>query len=110
LPDAVLDPYEHRIMRKFGYWLGVALLVAAGAAAVAELLTMLQGAPSRLSIGAIWFRIHGNSLVGFQALIENRLTPLLWPPMQWLLTLPAWLVLAPPGLLLVLLCRDRGRG
>jgi FtsH-binding integral membrane protein len=109
LPCAVVRPYEHRIMRKFGYWLGVGLLVTGGAVAVAELLTMLQGAASTLSIGAIWFRIHANSLVGFQALIEQRLTPLLWPPIQWLLTLPAWLVLVPPGLLLVLLGRDRGR-
>src|ERR671911_2255256 len=101
LRSAAVDPYEHRIMRKFGYWFGVGLLVAGGAVAVAELLTMLQGAASTLSIGAIWFRIHGNSLVGFQALIEQRLTPLLWPPIQWLLTLPAWLVLLPPGLLLV---------
>jgi hypothetical protein len=108
LPWAVVDPYEHRIMRKFGYWLGVGLLVVGGAVAVAELLTMLQGAASTLSIGAIWFRIHANSLVGFQALIEQQLTPLLWPPIQWLLTLPAWLVLVPPGLLLVLLGRDRG--
>jgi hypothetical protein len=97
-------------MRKFGYWFGVGLLVAGGAVAVAELLTMAQGARSTLSIGAIWFRIHANSLVGFQALIEKQLSPAVWPPIQWLLTLPAWLVLAPPGLLLVLLCRDRGRG
>jgi hypothetical protein len=96
-------------MRKFGYWLGVVLLVAGAAAAVAELLTIVQGAPSTLSIGAIWFRIHGNSLVGFQALIEKGVSPLIWPPIQWLLTLPTWLVLVPPGLLLVLLCRDRGR-
>ena len=97
-------------MRKFGYWLGVGLLVAGGAVAVAELLTMVQGARSTLSIGAIWFRIHANSLVGFQALIEKQLSPTVWPPIQWLLTLPTWLVLAPPGLLLVLLCRKRGRG
>ena len=96
-------------MRKSGYWLGVGLLVAAGAVAVAELLALLQGSPSTLSLGAIWFRIHGNSLVGFQGLIEKQLTPLLWPPIQWLLTLPAWLVLTPSGLLLVLLCRDRTR-
>ena len=97
-------------MRRFGHWLGVGLLVAGAAATVAELLTILQGAPATLSIGAIWFRIHANSLVGFQALIENGITPLLWPPVQWLLTLPAWLVLVPPGLLLFLLCRDNGRG
>jgi hypothetical protein len=97
-------------MRKFGFWLGVGLLVAGAAAAVAELLTMLQGAPGTLSIGAIWYRIHANSLVGFQALIEKGMTPLIWPPIQWLLTLPTWLVLVPPGLLLVLLCRDSVRG
>ena len=97
-------------MRRFGHWLGVGLLVAGAAATVAELLTILQGAPATLSIGAIWYRIHANSLVGFQALIENGISPSLWPPIQWLLTLPTWLVLVPPGLLLVLLCRYKGRG
>jgi hypothetical protein len=101
-------PYEDQPMRTCGYWLGAGLLVAGAAAAVAELLAMLQGAPATLSIGAIWFRIHANSLVGFQALIEQGVTPLIWPPIQWLLTLPTWLVLVPPGLLLVLLCRDKG--
>ena len=97
-------------MRRFGHWLGVGLLVAGAAATVAELLTILQGAHATLSIGAIWYRIHANSLVGFQALIEKGVSPAVWPPIQWLLTLPAWLVLAPPGLLLVLLCRNRTRG
>ena len=96
-------------MRTFGYWLGVGLLIGAAAAAVAELLTMLQGAPATLSLGAIWYRVHANSLVGFQGLIERGLSPVIWPPIQWLLILPPWLVLAPPGLLLVFLCRDRGR-
>jgi hypothetical protein len=102
--------YERPIMKRFGYWLSVGLLIAGAAAAVAELLTIVQGAPSTLSLGAIWFRIHANSLVGFQAAIEKQLTPLIWPPIQWLLTLPTWLVLVPPGLLLVFLCRDKGRG
>ena len=97
-------------MRRFGHWLGVGLLVAGAAATVAELLTILQGAPATLSIGAIWYRIHANSLVGFQALIENGISPSLWPPIQWLLTLPTWLVLVLPGLLLVLLCRHNRRG
>ena len=96
-------------MRRFGYWLGVALLIAAAAAAVAEILAHVQGGRTPLSLGAIWFRIHANSLVGFQGSIERSLSPLLWPPIQWLLTLPTWLVLAPPGLLLVFFCRDRGR-
>ena len=107
LPCATLAPYEHRIMRRFGYWLGVGLLVAGGAVAVAEFLTMTQGAPSTLSIGAIWFRIHGNSLVGFQALIEKRISPMVWSPIQALLIWPTWLVLIPPGLILALLCWPR---
>ena len=96
-------------MRKLGYWLGVGLLIAGAAAAVADLLAMLQGASQTLSIGAIWYRIHANSLVGFQGLIERGLSPAIWPPIQWLLVLPTWVVLVPPGLLLVLLCRDRRR-
>jgi hypothetical protein len=97
-------------MRQFGCWFGFGLLIAGAAAAVAEMLTALQGAPTTLSIGAIWFRIHANSLVGFQGVIEKGLSPLIWPPIQWLLTLPTWLVLVPPGLLLIFLCRNRGRG
>ena len=86
------------------------MLIAAAAVAVADLLAHVQGGSTPLSLGAIWYRIHANSLVGFQGVIERGLSPLIWPPIQWLLTLPTWLVLAPPGLLLVLLCRDRSRG
>jgi hypothetical protein len=96
-------------MRSFGYWLGVGLLIAGAAAGLAELFTIWQSAPSTLSPGAIWFRIHANSLVGFQALIEKGPLPWLWPPMQYVLTLPSWLLLVPPGLLLVALCRPRAR-
>ena len=94
-------------MRRFGYGLGVVLLVAGAGAAVAELLAMLQGAPSRLSLGVIWFRIHANSLVGFQALIENTIGPMVWAPIQVLLTVQAWIVLIPLGLIMVVLLRDR---
>lgn len=92
-------------MRKFGYVLGVVLLMAGTAIALAELLTMLQGAPSRLSVGAMWYRMHANSLVGFQGLIERGLSPAVWPPIQLVLTIPAWLLLIPPGLVLVVLFR-----
>lgn len=70
----------------------------------------MQAAPSTLSLGAIWFRIHVDSLVGFQALIEQAISPAVWPTVQVLLEIPAWLLLIPPGLLLVFLCRLRGRG
>ena len=96
-------------MRTVGFWLGVGLLIAGAAAGLAELLTYLQGAHATLSPGAIWFRIHANSLVGFQALIEKGPLPWLWPPIQYVLTLPTWALLVPPGLLLVALCRARSR-
>ena len=96
-------------MRSFGYWLGVALLIAGAAAGLAELFAVFQGAPARLSPGAIWFSVHANSLVGFQALIEKGPLPVLWPPLQYVLTLPTWLLLVPPGLVLVALCRPRTR-
>jgi hypothetical protein len=96
-------------MRTFGYWLGVALVIVGAATALAELLTHLQIAPTRLSLGAIWFRINSNSLVGFQALIEKGPLPWLWPPVQELLISPTWLILVPPGLLLIFLCRPRPR-
>jgi hypothetical protein len=97
------------LMRTFCYWFGVGLLIAGAAVALAELLTLVQGAPMTLSPGAIWFRIHANSLVGFQALIEKGPLPWLWPPVQYLLTLPSWLILVPPGLVLVFACRARVR-
>jgi hypothetical protein len=91
-------------MRAFGYWLGVALLIAGVAAALADLVSHVHGPPATYSPGAIWFRINANSLVGFQALIEKGPWPWLWPPVQELLTLPTWLILLPPGLLLVFAC------
>jgi hypothetical protein len=96
-------------MRTFCAWCGVGLLIVGAAVGLAELLSLVQGAPARLSPGAIWFRLHANSLVGFQALVEKGPLPWLWPPIQVLLTLPSWLLLLPLGVLLVLACRARRR-
>jgi hypothetical protein len=96
-------------MRSFGYWLGVVLLIAGAAAALADLVAVARGAPTIFSPGAIWFRINANSLVGFQALIEKGPLPWLWPPVQELLILPTWLILVPPGALLVFACRGGSR-
>jgi hypothetical protein len=94
-------------MRRFGYFLGIALLIAGAAIGMAELLTVVQGEASTLSLGEIWFRVHANSLVGFQALIEKSVSPALWPPILFVLQIPGWLLLIPPGLLLMILCRPR---
>jgi hypothetical protein len=96
-------------MRTFGYWLGVVLLIVGAAAALADLVSLVRGAPTTFSPGAVWFKINANSLVGFQALIEKGPAPWLWPPVQELLTLPSWLILLPPGLVLVFACRGGSR-
>ncbi len=60
--------------------------------------------------GELWYQIHSNSLVGFQALIEKQLAPWLWSAiLQPILLAPAWAALGVPGLLLALLCRHRRR-
>ncbi len=98
-------------MRTFGYGLGILLLILAAAAAVAQLLMIWAAGGYRpVSLGTIWYNLDANSLVGFQSLIEKSLSPLLWPPVQFLLSVPAAIVLAIPGLLLFLACRPRHRG
>ena len=97
------------LMRMFCYWFGVGLLIAGAAVALAELFTVLQGAPTVISLGSIWSGLNTNSLVGFQALIENHVALWLWPPIQFILILSAWRILVPLGLLLAVLCRPRTR-
>jgi hypothetical protein len=80
-------------MRRYGCGLGVTLLPLAAAGGLAEIVLLWRGAPMAISIGWLWFHIHANSLVGFQALIEKGVSPGVWPPIQSLLTWPLWLVL-----------------
>jgi hypothetical protein len=91
-------------MSKFGCGLGVALLLLAAASALAEVVMAAQGGRGAISLGWLWFQIHGNSLVGFQALIEKGVSPAFWPPIQSFLTWRLWLVLGAPGVLLALCC------
>ena len=96
-------------MRRTGCSVGVVLLLLAAASALAGIV-MAQGALGPISLGWLWFQIHGNSLVGFQALIEKGVSPAAWPPIQSVLTWPLWLVLGVPGLLLALCCLRLRRG
>jgi len=50
-------------------------------------------------LGLRWFEIHKNSLLLIQPAIERHIAVWLWPPLQWVLQQPAWLV---PGVLGVL--------
>jgi hypothetical protein len=95
-------------MKRTGCSVGVVLLLLAAASALVGIV-MAQAAPGPISLGWLWFQIHGNSLVGFQALIEKGVSPAAWPPIQSLLTWPLWLVLGVPGVLLALCCLRRRR-
>ncbi len=96
-------------MRKVGFWIGGALALLALGTFVAQVMAWLAGS-GMLALGTLWARLHANSLVGLQALIEKSLGPGLWPPVLQVLLAPAWLVLAVPAALLLLLCRPRRRG
>jgi len=98
-------------MRRLGYTLGIVLLLLGGASIVAQLLFLwATGTFEPVTMGSIWYAIHANSLVGFQGLIERTISPALWTPIQFVLTLPAWITLPLPGLILLLGCRPRPRG
>jgi hypothetical protein len=98
-------------MQRFGRALGSVLLVAAAATGLAQLLMIWAAGEYRpVALGSIWFNLHANSFVGFQALVEQNLGPYAWMPIQFLLTQPAFLVLLLPGLLLYFGCRPRQRG
>lgn len=97
-------------MRRLGFGLGLLLALIAAVMLVAQLFSFLaQGVYVPVSSGSIWYAVHANSLVGFQALVEQRLSPALWPPILWLLQLPAWLVSGVLAALLLLSCRPKRR-
>ena len=67
-----IGPASFSAMKKFGWGLGFVLLLLAAASALAEIVTVARGGQGLISLGWIWFQIHGNGLVGFQALIEKN--------------------------------------
>ncbi|MEM7023222.1 MAG: hypothetical protein AAF637_11615 [Pseudomonadota bacterium] len=89
---------------KLGCAIGFVLLLLAAASALAGVVMGTDIPQGTLSLGWLWFQVHGNSLVGFQALVEKGLGPHVWPPIRNLLAVPAWLVLGIPGCLLALAC------
>lgn len=98
-------------MRQLGFVLGVGLLILAGAALVAQLFSLwASGGYRPVSLGSMWYSLDGNSLVGFQGIVERNLGSMVWSPIQFVLTVPAWISLAVPGALLAFFCRPRQRG
>ena len=91
-------------MKRMCCGLGVVLLLLAAASALAGIVMAVEGTRGAINLGWLWFLIHGNSLVGFQALIEKGVSPALWPPIQSLLSWRLWLVLGIPRVLAALYC------
>ncbi len=53
-------------------------------------------------LGQRWFDLHKDSLLLVQPAIERHIAVWLWPPFQWVLQQPAWLVPAVGGAVLAL--------
>tara|TARA_R110002167_G_scaffold150687_3_gene344455 strand:- start:51 stop:368 length:318 start_codon:yes stop_codon:yes gene_type:complete len=87
-------------------WILLALaLMALGA----EIVRSLEaGAWEILALGPLWYAIDPAGLNVTQAVIQRYLLTELWDPViVTLLTWPAWVVFAVPGLLLLALFRRR---
>ena len=94
------------VCRIFGW---ILVLLALGAIVYEVMAAMNSTSGWRMiALGEIWFRAHPESLNGAQAGIQRYVTPWLWQPviatiLQW----PGWLVFGIPGVLAVVICRDR---
>ena len=91
--------------------LGFILLLVALAVFGHEVYRAIGDGGYRLiSGGELWFKFDGNSLVGFQALIEKNIAPWLWSDIVLpVLRGPAWAIPLVPAVLLLLLGRRRRR-
>ena len=94
-----------------GRIVGAVLVFDAAAALFVELYRWgRDGVYQVIPVGELWATINANSLVGFGAMVEQKISPWLWIEIIVpLLTLPTWLVLIVPGGLLLWLCRQRKR-
>ena len=88
---------------------GILLLLVALAVFGHEVWGAATGGGYRLiSGGELWFQFDGNSLVGFQALIEKKIVPWLWSDVVLpVLRGPAWAIPLVPAALLLVLGRRR---
>lgn len=91
--------------------ISLCLLAAAVIAGGFELVGYVYSGEYRpFPIARAWYTIDANSLVGFQAVVEKKIGPGLWPPIQTVLSAPLWagfLVLALIGLIV---SRNAGGG
>ena len=95
----------------FWRWLGRLLIAFAIAAIAWDLYAAIAGGPLRLSAtGALWFQLDSSGLNASQAFVQRYLLPEIWDPViQTWLSWPAVWGFGVPGLLLLILFRNRGR-
>ncbi len=93
-----------------GRIIGWLLVLVALVVLVADLIARIDtGHFALTAAGQLWFEISPSTLELVQPAIQRHLLPWLWNPVVVVLTWPAALVLAAPGLALLWLCRARGR-
>ena len=81
--------------------IGLALLLAAAAVVAVDLAA--GAGPLGTDAGALWYRIHPDSLGLAQVAVQRHLLPDLWDPgIVTVLLWPAAIVLGVPGLILLL--------
>ena len=95
------------VLRVIGWLLLLAALVALGW----DIFNWIQdGHWLATPTGKAWYRLSPGSLNLMQAVIERHVWKTLWDPVILTVLLqPVWLVLAVPGLLLVIFARSRKR-
>lgn len=100
-----------RVWRLIGRIMGVALLSGALIAIAVEALGWWRDDVwETVTLGGAWVSVNANSLVGLGAFVEKSISPWLWfEIMVPLLTLPLWLVLGLPGVVLVIATRRKRR-
>ena len=90
--------------------LGVVLLLVFLAVFGHEVYKAAGGGYRLISGGELWFMFDGNSLVGFQALIEKNIAPWLWSDIVLpVLRGPAWAIPLVPAALMLVFARPRRR-
>ena len=98
-------------MRRSRAWILIAILFGLALLFVAwDVMDYAAGNPwKNTPLGQRWFELHKNSLLLVQPAIERHIAVWLWPPFQWVLERPAWLVPAVAGVLAVLIKIARRR-
>jgi hypothetical protein len=98
-------------MRRSRGWILIAVLFGLALLFVAwDVTDYAAGGPWKIApLGQRWFEVDKDSLLLIQPAIERHVAAWLWPPLQWVLQQPAWLVPAVLGVVGVVIKAVRRR-